>query len=241
VAVSFRDASATRGPCWNIAVWDGAAFVVTYVTASGMTAEEASEIGVLHLTELPEFYECPAIGLSGVGPDFFFIPSVVGAGTFRICQGRRCFQFATDRVGVASLSAGGALPPVVPIGAPAPALVRGLHPLVESTSEGTLVAMWFEGGTARRACWTISKWDGDTFVTTMGPTVKDAKEAEVYGLDAQQSTSSCPDRTLSNQGPDFLFMATDDVGSGTFRACQTRSASNSRGSSPRVSTRDEAG
>jgi len=223
VAVSFRDDSATRGACWNVAVWDGAAFVVTYVTGSRETAEEASEFGVTRLTDLTGLYGCPAIGLSGVGPDFIFIPSVVGAGTFRICQDRRCFQFDTDPVGVASLAADGALSPVVPIGALAPALEGGLSPLVESSEDGTLVAMWFEPPMEIADCWTVSVWDGgqfvETFVTTMEQTVKDAKEADVSRLDVPGSTLSCPD-TARIQQLTFMFMDADVIGSGTFRVCQ---------------------
>jgi len=73
-------------------------------------------------------------------------------------------------------------------------------------------------------CWTISIWDGDQFVdkfvTTMGSTVKDAKEAEASRLDDRRSTSSCPTRIPFIEGPDFLFFDADVIGSGTFRVCQ---------------------
>ena len=208
-------------------MWDGAAFVVTYVTGSRETAEEASGVGIFHLTSFGDaIYVCPAIALSGFGPDYFFVPSVVGAGTFRICQDEDCFQFTTDSAGSRPSTSLAPPPPVVStsVPAPAPVLERGLSPLVESSADGTLVALWLKPPMEIADCWTISIWDGDQFVdkfvTTMGSTVKDAKEAEPSRLDDRRSTSSCPARIPFIEGPEFLFFDADLIGSGTFRVCQ---------------------
>jgi len=224
VAISFEDDRVMRGLCWNIAVWDGAAFVVTYVTSSRETAEEASDLGIFRLTSFGgAVYVCLAIALAGFGPDYFFFPSVVGAGTFRICQDEDCFQFTTDSAGSRPSTSLAPPSPVVSTLVPAPALEGGLSPLVESGADGTLVALWFEPPMEIADCWTISVWDGDQFVetlvTTMEQTAKDAKEAEVSRLDVPGSTFPCPD-TARIQQLTFMFMDADVIGSGTFRVCQ---------------------